>query len=712
MLTRKQRAQRKSGIAAAIVVASVSFVSLVPFVFAQTQEPRPAQSGATFRSAARLIVQTVSVRDKDGRAVEGLTPADFIVTEDGEPQTVTFLEFQHLSDRPADARAATPAPLAPAAVSAPSPTQGQIAIPPAGDTRYRDARLLVLYFDLTAMPPADQIRAYAAAQRFIDAQMQPSDLMAIMTFGGGAVRVKQDFTGDRGALRDVIQTLIFGDDKDGDGIPDNTDIGTAFGQDDAEFSILNTDRQLSALQTAATMLRALPEQKALIYFASGLRLNGVDNQAQLRATTNAAIRANVALHPIDARGLVAQAPLGDATRPSPGGLAMFTGQLAQNALTSFQRSQDTLYSLAKDTGGHAMFDYNDLSLGIAQAAQSMTSYYMLGYYSTHPANDGRFHRVRVSLRNPSLGELTYRQGYFSDKEFAKFTAADKERQLEDALMLDNPVTDISIAMEVNYFQLNSAEYFVPVAVKIPGSELALARRRGAPRTVIDLIGEVKDDFGITVQNVRDKLDIKLTDDTAVQLATRPLLYETGFTLLPGKYVIKLLARDDETGRIGTYQASFAVPNLNRELQRVPMSTVVLSSQRVALSDALYSVKQKTAAEAANPLVHDGQKLVPSVTRVFSKARELYVYAQAYQRGSATTQPLMAFVSFYRGDVKAFETAPMMVTDGLDAKTKAVPLRFSVPLDGFATGRYDCQLTIIDPTAEKIATWRAPIVIVR
>ena len=155
---------------------------------------------------------------------------------------------------------------------------------------------------------------------------------------------------------------------------------------------------------------------------------------------------------------------------------MFTGQLAQNAITSFQRSQDTLYSLAKDTGGRAMFDYNDLSLGIAQAAQSMTSYYMLGYYSTHAANDGRFHRVRVSLRGGVAGELAYRQGYFADKEFAKFTAADKERQLEDALMLDNPVTDISIAMELNYFQLNSAEYFVPVAVKIPGSELALARR--------------------------------------------------------------------------------------------------------------------------------------------------------------------------------------------------------------------------------------------
>ena len=687
-----------------VLVSSVSFVSSV-----STQR---AQQQPVFRSAARLIVQTVAVRDKDGRAIEGLTPADFTVAEDGEPQTVSFVEFQRLADRPADARAAAPAPRFPAVVSAPSATQGQIAIPPAGDTRYRDRRLLVLYFDLTAMPPGDQMRAYAAAQTFLDAQMQPSDLLAIMTFGGGAVRVKQDFTADRGALRDVLQTLIFGDDKDGDGIPDNTDIGTAFGQDDAEFSILNTDRQLSALQTAATMLRALPEQKALIYFASGLRLNGVDNQAQLRATTNAAIRANVALHPIDARGLVAQAPLGDASRPSPGGLGTFTGQLAQNAQTAFQRSQDTLYALAKDTGGRAMFDYNDLSLGIVQAAQSMTSYYMLGYYSTHPANDGRFHRIRISLRNGISGELAYRQGYFSDKEFAKFTAADKERQLEEALMLDNPVTDISMAMEVNYFQLNSAEYFVPVAVKIPGSELALARRRGAPRTVIDFIGEVKDEYGITVQNVRDKLDIKLNDDTAAQLATRPLLYETGFTLLPGSYVIKLLARDDETGRIGTYQAGFTVPNLNRDLQRVPISTVVLSAQRVPLGGALYSVKQKTAAEAANPLVHDGAKLVPSVTRVFSRSRDLYVFAQAYQRGSTSTRPLVAFVTFYRGDVKAFETAPMMVTEGLDAKTKAVPLRFSLPLASFATGRYDCQVTVIDPAAEKVAFWRAPIVIVR
>ena len=266
-------------------------------------------------------------------------------------------------------------------------------------------------------------------------------------------------------------------------------------------------------------------------------------------------------------------------------------------------------------------------------------------------------------------------------------------------------------MELNYFQLNSAEYFVPVAVKIPGSELALARRGGAQRTVIDFIGEVKDDTGYTWQNLRDKLDIKFTDETAAQLAKRPVQIEIGFTLLPGKYVIKLLARDAETGRMGTYQASFTVPNLERETTRVPISSVVLSSQRVPLADAVYSVQQKIAADVVNPLIYDGQKLVPSVTRVFSRARDLYVFAQAYQRGQTNTQPLVAFVSFYRGDVKAFETTPLAVTEGLDPKTKAVPLRFSLPLDSVAPGRYECQVTVLEPNGQKMAFWRAPVVVV-
>jgi VWFA-related protein len=704
-----QRTQRRrglwdppsGGLGAALSIAAVALAISSGFSVS-AQQP-------TFRSGTRLIVQTVSVKDTNGKAIEGLTTKDFVLTEDGEPQEITFVEFQRVEPQSAAAAPSAPLPTA-GGLAAASPATSPAA--PGQTLRFRDRRLVVLYFDQTALPPADLMRAYSAARSYLAKSMRAVDLVAIMTFEGGAVRLRQDFTDERAKLDEVIIRLIAGNDLDGDGIPDTTDdVGTAFGQDDAEFSILNTDRQLSALQTAVTMLRPFPEQKSLVYFASGLRLNGVDNQAQLRATINAAVRANVAIFPVDARGLVASAPLGDATRASPGGLAMFTGKLAEAATTNFQRSQDTLYGLAKDTGGEALFDYNDLSLGIVRAADAIGSYYVLGYYSTHPANDGKFHRVRVSLAGSLTGDLSYRQGYFADKAFARFTAADRERQLEEALMLENPITDITIAMEVNYFQLNRAEYFVPVAVKIPGSELALARRGGAQRTVIDFIGEVKDEYGVTMSNVRDRLDIKLSDRTAAELATRPIQYETGFTLLPGRYAIKLLARDAETGRMGTYLARFTIPNLNREDKRVPTSSVVLSSQRAAAGDVLFSVRQKVSADAVNPLVRGAERLVPSVTRVFSRRRELYVFLQAYQASGSEAASLIAFATLYRGNQKAFESAPLAVTAEPADRMRAVPLQLTVPLGGLTPGRYDCQITVLDTGGQKAAFWRAPIVVV-
>ena len=347
-----------------------------------------------------------------------------------------------------------------------------------------------------------------------------------------------------------------------------------------------------------------------------------------------------------------------------------------------------------------------------QAAQLVTSYYIVGYYSTHVATDGRLRRIKVTVPGTQSAELAYRPGYYGDKSFGNFTAADKERQLEDALMLENPITEVTIAMEVNYFQLNSAEYFIPVAVKIPGSELAIARKRNVPRTEIDFIGIVKDEFGNTMANIRDSLPIPLTEDTANQLASRPIQYNTGFTLLPGNFVIKILTRDAVTGRIGTYQGNFTVPNLNKEEKRLPISSVVLSSQRVPMTEALFSVKQKIDGQAVDPLIHDGQKLFPSITRMFSVSRDMYIYLQAYERKATTMQPLVAFVTFYQGDVKVFETSPIRVTDGMNDRSKAVPIMVSVPLKDLRPGRYDCQVSVLEPTGQKIAFWRAPVVLVQ
>jgi len=684
------------------------------------QNPPTSGGGVKFTSITQLVVENVTVKDKSGNLVQGLTAKDFTITENGVPQTIAFFQFQQLQE---DTLAPEPAP--PQAVAAVPEigkekdkekvaplTQNQIAAETPGNLKYRDRRLMALYLDMTAMPIPDQLRALGAAQKFINTQMAKADLLAIMEFAGGSVKVLHDFTDDRDALNTVINTLVAGEGQGFDEtVSDDSaaDTGAAFGQDDAEFNLFNTDRQLAALETAVKMLGSLNEKKSLIYFASGLRLNGVDNQAQMRATTNAAIRANVYLYTIDARGLVATPPMGDATRGSPGGNAMYTGGSQMAMSNNFQRSQDTLYALAADTGGKALLDVNDLTVGIANAQKAMSSYYIMGYYTTNTALDGKFRKIAITLKDVSA-KLDFRSGYFAGKEFTKFTTADKERQLEDALMLGDPITDLTIALEVNYFQLNRAEYYVPVVMKVPGSELALARRGGAERTLIDFIGEIKDEFGTTVQNIRDKVDMKLSGETAAQLVKRPIVYDTGYTLLPGTYTIKVLARDDETGRIGTYMSKFIIPNLNKEEKRIPISSVVLSSQQVDQRDALFTAgKDKT--QSADPLVNDGQKLIPSVTRVFSKSRDMYVYLQAYERGATSTQPLVAFVTFYRGQAKAFETPPLPVTEGMDVKSKAVPLRFSLALNKLQPGRYTCQVTVVDPSGQKAAFWQAPVMLV-
>ena len=371
-----------------------------------------ATAYAQFTASTQLVVETVSVKDKSGKPVTGLTAKDFTVTEDGVPQAIKFFEYQNIEEN------AAPLPTADAAGArvVDKLVHTQIASEQPGNTRYRDRRLLALYFDMTAMPPQDQLRALGAAEKFIKSQMTGSDQMAILRFSGSSVDVLSDFTADRDKLLTVIETLIVGEGSGNDQSTndDSTpDIGAAFGQDDSEFNIFNTDRQLSALQTAAKMLGNLSEKKALIYFASGLRLNGIDNQAQLHATINAAIRAGVSFWPIDARGLVATAPLGDATTGSPGGIGMYNGGSAQAVAANFQRSQDTLWALAGDTGGKALLDYNDLTRGINQARASFTSYYILGYYTTNENLNGKFRRIKISLnggaRKPGISPGLFRR---------------------------------------------------------------------------------------------------------------------------------------------------------------------------------------------------------------------------------------------------------------------------------------------------------------
>lgn len=227
----------------------------------------------SFSTGVQLVVVDAFIKDKNGNSIPNLTAADFSVAEDGKAQEIAVCQFQELQTEALPAASATLSVRpneAPAEVKA--VTRAQIAPAASGEVKYKDKRLLVLFFDMSSMPIQDQIRAQDGAIKFVKTQITPSDLLAIMSFSGD-VRVVEDFTEDRDKLIKDIKNLTIGEGQGFDSTATGdsaTDTGAAFSADDSEFNIFNTDRQLSALETAVTMLGALPEKKALVYFNSGI----------------------------------------------------------------------------------------------------------------------------------------------------------------------------------------------------------------------------------------------------------------------------------------------------------------------------------------------------------------------------------------------------------------------------------------------------------
>ncbi len=701
-----------------IITAILVNIALLTAQVLPPPPPPPAQTEpegkeTVFKTGAQLVVVNVIVKDKDGKFIENLKASDFTVSEDGKPQTLKVFEYQKLEDD------TLPPPVEPdpsIPVEPVSTVKPAVALtftpPPPGEVKYKNKRLMLLFFDMAGMPIADQLRSQQAAQKFIKEQMTASDMVGVMTYTTD-LNLLLDFTDDREKLNSTLKGMVVADNgmaNGSTGSDADADSGAAYTADASEFNLFNTDRKLAALESTAKMLGVLPEKKALVYFASGMSRTGADNQAQLSATVNAALRNNVAFYPVDARGLVAQAPVGDATKASPGGQGLFSGSSMRSAQSQFQGQQETLYTLASDTGGKALLDTNDLSAGVVQAQKDVASYYILGYYTTNDKQDGKFRRIKVEVGKSLNAKLDYRSGYYAGKTFKQFTSSDRDLQLQEALLLGDPVTDLGLALEVNYFRMARDRYFVPVSVKIPGSDIELAKSKGAEKTRLDFIGQIRDAKNQLQGSVRDFIQVQLKGENAGELSKRNLAYDTGFTLPPGKYTLKFLARENETGKMGTFETKFTIPDLSGPMPTLPVSSVVLSYQRETLKNAVGTAIRDRRLIGASPLIQDDQKLIPSVTRVFRKESNMYVFLEAYQPEATTTQMMVASVAFYRGKTKAFETTPLEIREGLNPLSKAVPIRFSVPLNKLEPGRYTCQILVLNPETQKFAVQRAPIVL--
>ncbi|MDQ3070522.1 MAG: VWA domain-containing protein [Acidobacteriota bacterium] len=659
-----------------------------------TAAPRGQQAPAVrFRGSVDLVRVDVIVRDARGNVVRGLKAEDFIVTEDAKAQAVTTFDFEEIMTTGPEAGVPPPAVLdraaAPASVASAAVKRDVVDLP--------GRRLIVMFFDLSSMGPEDLERAADAARKYISDEMSPADLIAIASLST-ALEVDQDFTAQKDALLRVLDrfTGVEGTPDTATEATEATDDPADLPLDDTELGLFNNDRRLRALQVLAEALAPVQQKKSILYFSSGMTRSGSDNQVELRATVNAAVRANAAIYAVDTRGLQAIVPGGDASRASARGAGAFSGQGAARQFDRMFASQETLATLAKDTGGEAFFDSNELGEAFDEVVKDSSAYYVLGYSSTNGKQDGRFRKISVRVRNPGL-RIEHRAGYYAARDFTHLTRDDRERQMQEQLYAEVSSTDLPVVASTAWFRVESNRFFVPVSVAIPGSALPAER---PPRATLDILGAVRDEQGRYVGRIRDTVQLPASD---AALAQKQVQYQTGFLLPPGRFWVKVVARENSRGTIGTFEAPLIVPDLSASPMKV--SSVVIGTQiRTGGRPA------RDGDRSQNPLIRDGVELIPSLTHVVGRDQRLYFYYEVYEPAldAAGLPRLKTSLAFYRGRAKVFES-PIVEQTALAARNgRTAVFQFDVPAAGLPPGLYTCQVNIIDENAGRFVFPRLAI----
>ena len=698
--------------------AGMVFQSAAP---ANAQQSRQtAQREARIEVTTELVLVNVVARDKKGNLVTNLKKEDFTLFEDGKKQEISSFDFENV-DELAAAGAAESTVSGTAAQG--TLLRGTKKAPPTLDAR--DRRLMLLFFDFSAMDPEQIDRSVDAAKKFVSTKMQPADLIALVSLATN-MRVDLDFTDDKTRLLAALSAYTSGQ---GQGF-ENGNTGSAegaaetsgaFSADDTDFNTFSADRKLLALQSLMQALNKLPQKKSLIYFSNGISQSGVDNQSALRAATAAAVKANVSIYSLDVRGLQAFPPGGEAQSASLHGQSAYSGQSTLNDLSGNAASQETLATLSSDTGGTAFFDSNDFSGVFAQAQKDSSAYYVLGFTSNNPLKDGRFRRLKVQVNRPDL-KLDFRSGYYAGRDFEHLNRADREQQLQDELAAQLPRVDVPLYAGAAYFRQDDSHYYLAVSLVIPGSQIPFVTEKDKDNATIDIIGEALEGGKLPVGQLRDT--VKLAVESTQQVRRKNVQYNTGFLLAPGSYHLKFVIRENQTGRMGSFETDVQIPDLRK--MPLKMSSVVLSSLRTPAT---------TKKTGPNPLVRDQMELVPNITHVFGPDQHLYLQYEVYDAAKgrkpapapATEQQdvgqpvpavraprdsvrVLTSIEFLQGATKVYESKPVVANEVTAPERKAVIFQIDLPPPTLKPGLYVCQVNVIDDVAGSFSFPRFPLLI--
>ena len=566
---------RRSAAAAVLLISAVAARAQAPQQ--NTAEMSSHDAPATFTTKVNLVMVPVVVRDAKGKAIGTLQKDDFQLFDKGKPQVISKFSVEKAGETviPAEVATADAALDNAAGVATPPKTPAPIA-----------QRFVIYLFDDVHTGTSDLMQARNSADHHLTDSLDPSTRAAIFTTSGQG---NVDFTDDRAKLHEALMKLMSRPTSGPPGFecPDisyyiadliqNKNDTSALqmasaqvlascnpptpGESQAQAEqqgetvsrstasrVLNlgerdTRLALTVLEDAIRRLTAAPGDRSLILVSSGFFLSD-ELRFEESDIMDRAIHSNVRISSLNARGLYAYVPGGDASTPTPAGGPQVLNMIAQYQRESALVEEGILEELADATGGRYFHNNNDLKSGFGELAATPEFVYVLGFSPQNLKLDGAYHALKVKLTNARGLDLQARRGYYAPKHLPN-PEEDAKREMEEALFSRDELEDIPLELHMQFFKSSDVAAKIAVVARVNVKNLRFRKGDGRNNDNLIILSGVFDRNGNYITGLRKVIEMRLLDATLEKILNSGITVRSNFDVAPGSYVIRLVVRDSE-----------------------------------------------------------------------------------------------------------------------------------------------------------------------
>ncbi|MFY9608011.1 MAG: VWA domain-containing protein [Blastocatellia bacterium] len=680
--------------------------------FAQSNPQGPAQD-QPIRITTELVQLDVVVTDKKGQIVTGLKKEDFELHENGKKQLISFFESVEAGKKrkPGDIE---------------KPGEPEVSPQGAGVADIR--RIFAFVVDDLTTRFEDMVYVRQMLTNFVDNQMLPTDLVAIVRTVGGKGLLQQ-FTTDKALLRSAIEALTpkshpfstFNNpatprtpripEAAGAGAPVGGDTGVigAFDISTGEAADINSPledtnkafRAYMSLGTASFVIdsmKQLPGRKSLVLISGGLPVFGSRPGSEstsityfLNVLSDNATRAGVAIHTMDIRGLEAYRAVSSfedtpargmvdtGTAGNAGGAGSF-GRTADQSLLGNNpiESHQGLRMLSAATGGIAVLNKNNFDEGLGQIVSANDGYYLLAYTPENAKFDNKFRKVEIKVKRDGM-KVYNRRGYYAREDRPDAAPATKRDEILAAVKSPLARRDISLDAMVLYKAAPPSQGTIDVHMVIDPKKLQFDVVDAKQETNFDVVGFVFDELGKLRGGFSETVTASLTPEEFKRVSAGGLPYSANTTLPAGTYQLRLAVRDNKSNQIGTMSRYLEVPDL--------------STGRIAASSLLLGAVPPGEIKATNP--------TPILAnRQIGRTQDLRYATIIYNAKLKDGKPQVRTQLIISQNGQEIYKEPEGPLTAAGNDTKQLLKWGQLGLKGVKPGRYTLTLVITDPLADK------------